>query len=418
MHTLPRRVVILGGGYAGVRVAWDLARAKQRPGEIVLVSDQPEHIELPSLYEVATAYLPHESIHSSEYICRGMGVDLAEIFQRLPVKIRIGGVDLIRPTERLLIFKDKSSLSLDWLVLALGTQLNTFGVPGVQEYGFSLKNLTEALRLRHHIVRQVLLAKKMSPSHRQATLTFVVVGAGATGVETASELIGLLKRLFKDHQLEQYAWRVIMVEAGGDILREVPVKARAMAGKRLQKLGIEIMINRRVVAVDPHSLTLDNEESIASSTVIWSAGLAPHGLLMRSGLPVKMWGVATLPTLQVRGFPFIFAAGDNAILEERAKPLPAIVPVAYTEGSMVAHNIMQLAKGQPLKSFNFHNRGQLISIGGKWAVAVLGEKLAYVGWLPWLVKKLVTLRYWWWYLPPWRAVMVWWNGVEVQCRND
>lgn len=419
MSKSKRRVVIIGGGYAGVRAAHDLAWADAIDKlEIVLIAQSSWHLEVPALYEVATAYLPHESSQSSEYICQGIGVPLVDLFQTLPVSVRIGEVRQIDMGQRLIMMSDQQTLSFDWLVLTVGSQLANTRVPGAEEYGFTLKTISEALRLRHHIVRTTLTAPRQSGEVRQAALTYVVVGGGSSGIETATELVGLLRHLWQRPQLRRLQPKVILVEAGQAMARDLPEASRRKIQQRLQRLGIEVRVGQPVTAVEADRVVFGNGARLPTRTVIWTAGLRPAVLLTQTGFPLYAWGVEVMPTLQVKGQVMVFAAGDCAILKDLTTPLPATMPVALAQGRLVARNIMHQLRRQPLEEFSYDRKGYIITVGGRSALQIFSNGRGMLGLFPWLSKRISFLGYWLRYLPFWRAVSFWWQGVRVQQQND
>lgn len=413
----PSRIVIAGGGYAGIRAAYDLASvARQKNLEVIIITPSRLQIEVPSLYEVATVYLEHESTHSSEYACSGIGASLDTIFQGLPITMLYTNIQQILASERLLILEDKQTISFDHLLLSVGTDLATFHIPGVTEYSYNVKTLHDALRLRHHIMHQLFRARTMNVEDQRQALTFVVVGGGSAGVEIASELAGLLKRVCAVRGIRPDIPTILLLEAGPQILKELPPQAQKKALERLQALRVKVMVNHAVSTIEEQHVVLTSGIHLATSTVIWSGGLATHPLLVRSGLPIEKWGVPVEPTLQVRGYPGIFAAGDCAVIT--TNPLPGIAPVAAQEGAFVAQNILRAVAKQPLQSFHYNNQGHYITVGGRYALALLYNRFLITGWLAWVLKKLVALRYWSRLLSWPAAVQLWWQGVRVQAKND
>lgn len=414
---MANRVVIVGAGYAGLRVARDVCHgAVARGGEVVLVSAEQDHLDVTSLYEVATARLQRESRLSSELISRGFGVSLEEITAAWPVKVKIGKVEMINSPERLLLFQDKSSLSYDQLVVAVGAETALYGVPGVADYAFSLKTLSEALRLRHHLMRCLKQARGARGPDRTALSTFVIVGGGATGVEMASELVGLLRHWQEtDHTLQP---QVILVEAGGQLLKELQPRVQQRVTRHIERLGITVRFKQTVIAIREREVQLRTGEVLATRTVVWAGGLQPASLLVRSHLPTVRWGAQVTETLQVVGQPTIFAVGDSAVIDGATVPIPATVPVAYSQGAVVAANVMRQQQGQALQPFLFRRRSQIITLGGKTTLLVTPGGWAFIGWWPWVIKHVVLWWYWCRYVSPWRAWQLLQQQVTVEIAND
>lgn len=414
---MANRIVIVGASYAGLRVARDVCHTVAiRGGNVVLVSAERDHLDVTSLYEVATARLQRESRLSSELISRGFGVSLEELTAAWPVKIKLGKVTMLNTHERLLLFHDQTTLSYDQLVLAVGAETALYGVPGVAEHAFSLKTLSEALRLRHHLIRCLKQAQAAAGPFRVALSTFVIVGGGATGVEVASELIGLLRRWqHTDHTLQP---RVLLVESGDQLLKELTPRVQQRVARHMERLGINVRLCQAVVAVNEREVQLRTGESIPTRTVVWAGGLQPAGLLVRSHVPTLRWGARVAETLQVVGQPTIFAVGDCAVIEGAVVPIPATVPVAYSQGALVAINLLRQQRGQMLQPFMFRRRSQIITLGGKVTLLVTPRGWAFIGWWPWVAKHVVLWWYWCRYVTPWRAWHLLKSQVTVEIGND
>lgn len=416
------RVVVLGGGYAGVRVAWDLAQHVIHGGspelEIILVSDKPHHLDTTALYEVATAFLPHESNQSSEQVSRGAYLSLTQIFAATPVTVVIREVSRIDRVARILYCTDKATISYDDLVIAVGAGMATYHIPGVLEHAFILKNLSEALRLRHHMVRQFHEVKHLTPSEIKKALTFVIVGGGAAGVETAAEWAHHVRKQCRNINLDLSYTRVVLIEASEEILREAPAAMRGQVHQMLTRQRVEVRTGVPVTKIEADRVWLgEGGESIFTRTVIWTTGLVAHPLLVDSGLPITAFGLTVEPTLRVLGEKNIYAAGDCARISGQSN-IPATVPVAYQQGLLVARNILHQLEQQPLQEYQYNQLGAVVTLGGKHALAYWPGMGGLVGFWPWLAKKLLTLHYWDRYLPWWTALAMWWQGIKMQIQND
>lgn len=415
-----KRILIIGAGFAGVRCAYDLAllaeRNKNLPYnlDITLVSKTKRHVEYPAMYEVAVTCLGEEPKNSEEQISASVGILLKELFNKLPVRIRQGKVVKINTQNKEIILQDKSTLPYDLLVIAMGTKLATHGISGVREHAFSVKILSETLRLRYHLAQQF---KKGNDK----ALTFVVVGGGATGVELASELANHAHHHCSMHNIERDKVHIILMEGKNNILPSVPMQIRQKIERRLEKIGVEVRCNSTIqhVASD-HALIGDNNKRIDTNTVIWAAGLQAHPILKASNLEIKAWGALADTTMHAQGRKDIFVAGDIAVLTAPDKKIsiPATVPVAYTQGALVARNIINQLTNQPFEHYQYHKMGQLIAIGGKYAVIIMPSGWGWAGRLPWIVKRLVSLRYWLHLLPWYRALAFSLKSLRLHTSND
>lgn len=417
--TKRHRVVILGAGYAGVRAVRDLARQVAKVNlDIVLITAADEHLDVTLLYEVAAAYLKHESSVSSETISASVQLSLAQMLARSPVRLVIGFIESIDQTGRLVRLRDNTTFEFDTLVVALGTHLATFNIPGIGEHTFSIKTLPEALELRHHIVRQFIQARELTGLARQSALTFVVAGAGASGVELAAELVGHARHECQRHEIVASEVAIILIEAGPRILSTMPEAVSVIAQQRLNALGITVRLGQRIVGVTPTEVKLGSYGHVYCRTVVWTAGLAPHPVIAAAGFTLKHWGVAVTPTLQVPGQPNIFVAGDAAIIASAPNPIPATVPVAYSQGSLVAKNIVNQRLGRPLIEYRYSFLGAVVTLGQKYAVATFHNGRILVGYRAWLLKKIVILHYWL-SVTTWReAGRLWVRAWHIHGAND
>ncbi len=411
-------VVIVGGGYAGVRCAFELAQQKKSGGfkehDITLISKSKRHVEYPSMYEVAVTCPSEETRKNKRQIAAAVGVPLTELFRGLPVRVRRGTAERVDTSAKRIVLRGGETVPYDTLVLAPGAKLADFGVPGVKENAFSVKTFPQALRLRYHVARQIQQAAAASSEEfKRRVLTFVVVGGGATGVEMAAELAHHAAEHCSLHRIDRRALRVVIVEAKDRILSGVPEHLREKAQKRLKGVGVEVRCGSAIKEIrDGYVLAGEGGERLDTNTVIWSAGLQTHQLLKEAGFEVGSRGVVVEPTLMVKGYDRIFAAGDCAVIpsDEGRPSVPATVPAAYNQGSLAARNIVNLSRGRGLEPYQHHKLGQLITLGGKKALLVTAGGRGWLGFLPWAAKMAVTFNYW-------RRLLPWRRAVGLAARN-
>src|SRR5438309_2649684 len=352
-------VLVLGAGFGGLRAARALRRA---PVEVVLVDRHNYHLFQPLLYQVATAGLEPEQIARPvrAILRRQTNADfrLAEVT----------GLDLgLRE-----LATDSGPVHYDYLVLAVGGETNFFGLDSVRRHGFALKDLPDALGIRHQVLRSFERAVlEPDADRRRALLTFVVVGGGPTGVEMAgalSELIRLV--LVRDYpRLNITDVRILLLEAADRLLGGFPARLGEAAAETLWRKKVEVRFGALVEDYDGERVRLKGGEVIPARTLIWAAGARAVSLTGRLGLPTGRQGrIRVEPTLHVRGHPEIYVIGDAAYLEADGEPLPMMAPVALQMAEAAAANVARQLRGEPPQAFRYRDPGSLATIGRNAAV--------------------------------------------------
>ena len=392
-------VVIVGGGFGGLRVAKAL---KDAPVRITVIDRNNHHLFQPLLYWVATAGLSPAEISSPIRRVlrnqRNTTVLMAEV----------SGVD----AEKQLVLMGERSLPYDYLVLATGAQDNYFGHPEWSEYAVGLKSIGEATAIRSHILRAFELAEMETDFEKvKELLTFVMVGAGPTGVEMAGAISELAhKALARDFRhINPTSARVILVEAGPRILPTFPEKLARKAHKALNHLGVEIRTGSPVEGIDADGVIIAGQR-VACKTVVWSAGVGASPAGKWLGADVDRGGrVRVKSDLTLPQHPNIFVIGDTASLSQNGRPLPGVAPVAMQEGRYVASLIKQrITIGGAEQPFHYIDKGNLATIGRSYAIVdIKGVQLTgLLAWVLWLFihiyyligfrNRLVTLFQWAW----------------------
>ena len=383
MSTTPH-VVIIGAGFGGLHAAQKLMG---KPVRVTLIDKRNYHLFQPLLYQVATAGIsPHE-----------IAYPVRAIFQRHKnfefLMSRVSGVDFERKT----IFTEQGEVTYDYLIIAAGASVNFFGNASLEQNALPLKDVSDAVLVRNHVLRMFeLAAQEQDVRKRQSLLTFVAVGGGPTGVETAgalSELIRLVLR--RDYrQVNVDTVRVILMEAAPRILAGFPEALQEAARKSLEKKKVEVRLDAKVAGYDGEKLSLNNGDVISTRTVLWSAGVQAASLMGKLGLEqVHSGRVKVLPTLQLPEQPNVYVIGDAAYLEENGKSLPMVAPVATQQGGWAAENILADIQKKPLKPFKYNNLGMMTTIGRNAAVAyAFGMQFqGFLAWIVWLVVHLIGL---------------------------
>jgi NADH dehydrogenase len=374
-------VVVVGAGFGGLTAAKILGRYAR----VLLIDRRNYHCFTPLLYQVATAGLePEEIVQPVRRILSGKtSFRLAEV-----TKVDLAARKVITP---------EGEIPYRYLVLALGSVTNFFGLRSVKERAFGIKDLREAVALRNHVLRQFeKAALEVDEQKRAALLTFVIVGGGPTGVEMAGavcELVAILKRRdYQDVALQDVG--VILLEAADRLLLPFRPALSHAALQALREKGVEVMLGARVADATRESVHLADGRVIYSHTIIWTAGVLGNPLELEPDVDRQRSRISVLPTLQLPGHPEVYVVGDLAFLEDRhGVPLPMMAPVAIQQGEAAAKNILHDMRGERLRPFRYRNHGIMATIGRTKAVAQIGflSLRGFTAWVAWLVVHLIWL---------------------------
>ena len=382
-------VVIIGAGFGGLGVAEQLAHV---PVNVTLIDRHNYHTFQPLLYQVATSLLNAEDV----------GASIRSIFRNQEnVNFRMGTVTAINVPEQQITLDDGEKINYDCLVLAGGATVNYFGTPGAAEHAFPLYTLMNAVKLRNQVMKQFELADRDPSLKKDGALNFVVVGAGPTGVETAGALSDLFYNLLPDdyHQLATDTARIIIVEAGQEVLAPFKENLRAYTKQQLEHRGVELRLGEAVAEVGPTSIKLKSGEEIKTHTLIWAAGVRANPLADMLGLPQGRGGRVKLnPDLSVPDHPEIFVVGDMGEVPSDGKVLPQLGSVAMQSGEHVGRQIARQISGEETQRFQYWDKGFMATIGRGSAVVefpnqrTLHGPLAYFAWLGVHLALLAGMR--------------------------
>ena len=373
--TLPH-VVIIGAGFGGMEVARGLAKASVR---ITLIDRHNYHLFQPLLYQVAIAGLVPSQI----------AYPLRTIFRKQKnLTFQMGEVTAIDFDARY-VKTNGSVIAYDYLVLAVGGQTNFFGNHSVEQYGFQLKNIESAINTRNHLLNIFEQAsREVDADVRKAMLTFVVVGGGPTGVETAGALAELITHvLAKDYpHMDLRDERVLLLEAGPSVMASYPDELRKATTDLLRKKKVEVLVNTKLVDYNGRTITLGDGGQINAHTLIWTAGVKAAEML--DELEVEQAGsgrVRVAASLQIKDHAEVFVIGDAAYLENgNGQPLPMLSTVAIQQGKVTAQNIQKMIRGEKPEAFHYKDPGLLATIGRNAAVARIWG-LSFSGFIAWLI---------------------------------
>jgi NADH dehydrogenase len=379
-----KRVIIIGGGFGGLYAAKSLARARVN---ITLVDRRNYHLFQPLLYQVATAALNPSDIAAPIR---------AVLRKQKNVSVIMGDVTSIDPDRRIVTMAD-GALAYDILIVATGATHSYFSNPEWEENAPGLKTIEDALEIRRRVLRAFEAAERESdPARQQAWLTFVIVGAGPTGVELAGALSEVARQtMIRDfRRINPSSARVILLEGKDRVLPVYPPELSEKAATQLRGLGVEVMLNAVVTRVGDHEVSI-GDTTMPTRTVLWAAGVQASPLAKNLGTPLDRAGrVLVEPDLSVPGHREVFVIGDlAAVTNDDGSLVPGVAPAAIQEGIHTAKNIIRMIDGQPLLPFRYHDKGSLATIGRAAGVADLGRiKLSgFMAWAAWLSVHIFFL---------------------------
>jgi NADH dehydrogenase len=368
------RVVILGCGFGGLFAARALARA---PVQVTVVDRTNHHLFQPLLYQVATAGLAAPAV--------------AEPIRRILARqenatVLYGEAQRVDLAARQVILENGEVLPYERLIIATGAQDSYFGHGDWAAHAPGLKTLEDAFDIR----RRVLLAferaeREADAAKRAAWLTFVVIGAGATGVEMAGMLAEIARHTLKGEfrRYDPRNARVVLVEGTDRVLPPYPPELSERARSQLEGLGVTVWLGRRVTGIDARGVQMGGDR-LEANTVIWCAGVAGSALGATLGVPLDRAGrVLVQPDLSVPGHPEVQVVGDLAALPQHQPPVPGVAPAAKQMGRHAARNLVAALAGRPARPFRYRDYGQLATIGRSAAVAMFGRVRIW-GWLAWV----------------------------------
>ena len=375
-ETSPRRVVIVGAGFAGLACARGLAAHPQV--EVTLVDKNPYQLFSPLLYQVATGGLPEDDIaYPVRAAIQG-------------VTFRRGAVVDVDVTDRNVVLQDGSRLPYDDIVLAVGSTGTSFGVPGVDEYALQMKTIRQSRAIRQRLLQayEDVEGGQTSPE----MLGVVVVGGGPTGVELAGAIAELQKGLRRDYPDSARSASVTLVEAAPRILSSFTEQSSAHAKDELEQIGVVVRVGEAVDRIDPHAVHLKSGESLPAGTVIWAAGVSGFEQWRDLGAHDRLNRLEVDKFLRIGDG--IWVAGDSASFSTSYATLPMIAPVAMQMGRHIAQQILALSSGKALTPFKYKDKGQMATIGRRRAVVELPNGFRMHGtpaWLTWLALHVFYL---------------------------
>lgn len=379
----PPRVVILGGGFGGLYCARAL---KSAPVDVLLIDRRNFHVFQPLLYQVALAALsPADIAYPIRNVLRKQQNTEVWMAEARSVDVKRGIVRLA-----------DSEVSYDYLIVATGATHAYFGHPEWEQFAPGLKTIEDATEMR----RRFLLAfeaaeREADPAARRRLLTFVIVGAGPTGVELAGSMAEMARDVMPQdfRAIDTSEARILLLEGGQRVLPTYPEDLSAKAKRQLENLGVEIRTGALVTSIDATGVTVASRERIEANNVFWAAGVLASPIGATLAVATDKAGRVTVENdCSIPGHPNVFVIGDLAHFVQDGKPVPGVAPAAMQMGKHVARTIRDDLKGKPRSRFHYNDKGSLATIGRAAAVAEIA-RLHLSGLIAWIVWVFVHIMY-------------------------
>lgn len=378
------KVVIIGGGFGGINAAKGLKKADV---DLLVIDQTNHHVFQPLLYQVASAALAPENI----------AAPIREILRKQRnTSVTMDTIEEVDLANKQIKSTSGETYKYDYLIIATGACHSYFGHNEWEAYAPGLKTIPDAIRIRERILLAFERAERCDSYSEAANyLRFVIVGGGPTGVEMAGAIAEIARKSLFDNfrKIKPEQSEIYLIEGTDRILNTYPPKLSETAKKDLEKMGVNVMTNKKVTSVDEHGVHL-GDEFIETHNVIWAAGNMTSPLVTTLGVPLDRLGrVIVEHDLSVPGHPEVFVIGDAGLSKNKQdEPLPGIAPVAIQEGKYVANIIAKKIPFDQRPPFQYFDKGMMATIGKAKAIAVVG-KMAFSGFFAWLAWGLIHIFY-------------------------
>ncbi|WP_261302893.1 NAD(P)/FAD-dependent oxidoreductase [Paenibacillus andongensis] len=376
------KVVILGAGYGGLVTAIRLQKQmKASEMDVTLVNKHDYHYMTTHLHMPAAGTDHHDNAR----------VAIADLIDERKIHFVKSTVSQILPEEKKVVLGDRD-LSYDYLVIGLGSETETFGIPGMNEYAMSIKSINSVRFIRQHI--EYMFAKSKMEPKRKDYLTFVVGGAGFTGTEFVGELADRIPVLSKTYDVDPSTVKIINIEASPSALPPgLPEDLVEYGMEVMRRKGVQYKLSTPIKECTSDGVILGNGEFIRAGTVVWSGGIRGNSLLQHAGFDVQRGRVKVDECLRSYQYPDVFITGDcSIVMSPEGTPYPANAQIAVQQGYNVARNLLYAVRGRDLKPFSYDFKGVVASLGRGEAVGLLKVKKVK-GKFASLLKKVIDARY-------------------------
>lgn len=380
MSSIPK-IVILGAGYGGILTAQRLQKElNYNEADVTLVNRHDYH------YITTHLHMPAAGTDSIE----NTRVSISKLIDEFKIDLVKSSVQEIRLHDKKVILED-GTLSYDYLVIGLGGEPETFGIPGLAEHAMTIRSINSVRLIREHIEYQFALFK--NERRPQERINFIVGGAGFSGIEFVAELADRIPKLCKEFDVDPTLVNIYNIEAAPSALPGFAPELVDYAIKTLEKKGVTFKFGTAIQECLPGGVILSSGEEIKAATIVWTGGIRGNRLVEAAGFETMRGRVKVDEYLRAPGYENIYIIGDNSLIfNDEGRPYPPTAQSAMQQGVCCAQNIVASIRNKPMKTFEFHNKGTVASLGKGEGIAVVGDK-KYQGWKAAQLKKLVDLRY-------------------------
>ncbi|GGM19752.1 NADH dehydrogenase [Paraliobacillus quinghaiensis] len=379
------KIVLLGAGYAGMMTTKRLMQQLSiEEAEIILVNKHNYHYQTTWLHEVAAGTIDQNQSR----------IMISDVIDPLRVTLVEETVEKINPDQKKVTLQN-GELDYDYLVVGLGFEKATFGIPGMAEHALSIQSFDKSRYIREHIEYQFSRYRN-GEKDKEGLLTFVVGGSGFTGIEFVGELAEKLPQLCKEYDVDLSEVRIVNIEAAPTILPGFDEALVTYARRSLEDRGVEFKIGTMIKECTKDSVIVgDDNEEIKAETIVWTGGVQANAVLGESGFELTKGKVNVDGTLRAPGYEDVFILGDCAWVmnQETGRPYPPTAQIAIQEADICAENIKALMKDEPLKEFVFDNKGTVASLGGRHAMGTIFDGKKLYGLSAKMMKHVIDDRY-------------------------
>ena len=422
VHLDKKHIVILGGGYCGVRVAKQLAKKLENfeDYQVILIDKSSLHFYAADLYEIATAYYPQITKACLRELSASITIPFTEVLQGTKACFVRDTIEEINHAAKKVRLKNSGEINFEYLVVTLGAVTNFYGLPGVQENAFPLKTMDDGLALECHFEQ---LFRERSEQAIHSPLHVVIGGGGFTGVEYACELPGFIKKLSAKYNFNANEVRITVVQSGPELVGLGHDVSLATL-RRFKELGIAVICNTKICGYSDKKLEVaekdgSNKHQIAADVLVWTAGIQPNPLLKNFAVLHESGCLDVEANLESIHYSKVYAGGDNAAVFdlENDSMLPKLGVLAVQQAAIIAHNVWAAIAKKKQKIYFPKQKGFIISLGGKFFLSHRGNQTK-TGIVPWLRRRKFDFWYFRSLLPFKKAFRKWWKTERIFMQND